>query len=751
MKYLRLYNIKLSKIAVITCIIAVLFAMATIFSANSMRTTAQDMHEHPYTVTNTARVMQSRFIDMKRVISVLLTTGFESDEEARALFQERFEEHRQGIETLKKYYLGSEQDIADLESALEALIKAQTQALNFVGTDSDNAKILNFLDQNVYPYYDKADKALEKILSSADTRIHRLGDQSKKTAMVSMVSAFLITAVIVYLTIFSNVVERKHVRDLTMREQELQDALLLAQKANNAKKDFLSRMSHEIRTPMNVIIGMTTIASQHLDEKSRLEDCLSKIAFSSRHLLSIINDVLDMSRIDAGKLTITNEPFRLQQLTDSAVSAVYSQSKMQSKSFSCDIEGITQEVFVGDFMRINQILLNLISNAVKFTPEGGKIRLKISQMPSRNGKIHLQFVVSDTGIGMSEDFLKRLFTPFEQEDSSISQKYGGTGLGMAITHNLVELLGGSIFVESKLNEGTTITVDLPFDETSDIIEPKRIQLDDLKVLVVDDEEDACTHASLLLKRMGISASWVQLGREAIDLVIKAHNTGRDYDVCIIDWKMPEMDGVQVTRKIRETLGPDALIIILSAYDWSEIEHEAREAGANAFISKPLFESSLYNVLLSVLDLSPSEEASDTINIYSNAHVGKHFLLVEDNLLNMEIAVELIKKCGADITCAVNGEQAVKLFDASPEGYYDLILMDLQMPIMDGYTATKRIRAENRADAKTVPVVAMTANSFTKDIDASFNAGMNGHVAKPVDADTLYKTIDSLLKERSKPL
>lgn len=745
MKYLRLYNIKLSRIAVITCIIAVLFAMATIFSSNSMRTTAQDMHEHPYTVTNTARVMQSRFIDMKRVISVLLTTGFESEEEARALFQERFEEHRQGIETLKKYYLGPEQDIVDLEFALESLIKAQTQALNFVGTDSDNAKILNFLDYNVYPYYDKADESLEKILSTADTRIQRLGDQSKKTAMISMISAFLITAVIVYLTIYSNVVERKHVRDLTMREQELQDALLLAQKANNAKKDFLSRMSHEIRTPMNVIIGMTTIASQHLDEKSRLEDCLSKIAFSSRHLMAIINDVLDMSMIDAGKLTITNEPFRLQHLTDSAVSAACSQIKTQSKSFNCDIEGITQEVFVGDFMRINQILLNLISNAVKFTPEGGKIRLKISQMPSRNGKIHLQFVVSDTGIGMSEEFLKRLFTPFEQADSSISQKYGGTGLGMAITHNLVELLGGSIFVESKLNEGTTITVDLPFDETTDIVESKKIQLDNLKVLVVDDEEDACTHASLLLKRMGILANWVQQGREAIDLVINAHNTGRDYDVCIIDWKMPEMDGVQVTRKIRETLGPDALIIILSAYDWSEIEHEAREAGANAFISKPLFESSLYNVLLSVLDLSPSEETSNAVNAYLDAYTGKHFLLVEDNLLNMEIAVDLIKKCGADITCAVNGEQAVKMFDASPEGYYDLILMDLQMPIMDGYTATKKIRAEDRSDAKTVPIVAMTANSFTEDIDASFNAGMNGHVAKPVDADTLYKTIASLLK------
>ncbi|WP_049728646.1 response regulator [Dorea sp. D27] len=368
--------------------------------------------------------------------------------------------------------------------------------------------------------------------------------------------------------------------------------------------------------------------------------------------------------------------------------------------------------------------------------------MEIQQRKCQNGKVSVRFIVSDTGIGMSEDFLNRLFVPFEQAGTHISQKYGGTGLGMAITYNLVNLLGGSIDVKSKLGEGTTFTVELSFDLPEDIVDYRTCQLDSLKVLVVDDEEDACIHAGMLLKRMGITAQYTRSGEEAVRIALEAHDAGAGYDVCIVDWRMPCMDGVEVTRKIRETLGSDALIIIISAYDWSEIEEEARQAGADAFIAKPLFESALNNVLVSVFGTNPSSDKPEVPEI---DYTGRRFLLVEDNALNMEIAVELLSMTGAEIDSAVNGLEAVERFESSPAGAYDVIIMDVQMPVMDGYTATRKIRAAGHPDAKNIPIIAMTANTFNEDIDAAYAAGMNGYIAKPVDVNMLYQAITAFLK------
>lgn len=737
------FKTKLSKTAITICMIAVLFAVISVYSSNMMRVTAKNMYEHPYTVTNTARGMRSRLLDMKRFVGIFLTTGFENDKNARQLFEERYEMQRDAIDILYNRYLGPMEDIEALENAMNDLILIQEEALQFIAQQPAEKEILSFIDKSVHPRYDAVNDCLDVIINSSDNKIYNLTKRSTRTAMVSMGTAFFLTVMIVFLTIYSNRVERKNIRVLTMRERELQDALFLAQKANNAKKDFLSHMSHEIRTPMNVIIGMTTIAGTHLNNQKRMEDCLSKIAFSSRHLLSLINDILDMSKIEEGKMTINHEPFRLQQLTESIISVIHSQTIGQGKKFKCDVEDVTQEIFVGDFMRVNQILLNLLSNAVKFTHEGGSIRLGIRQINRKNNRVYLQFDVSDTGIGMSEEFLERLFTPFEQADSKISQKYGGTGLGMAITHNLVEMLGGTIRVKSKPQEGTTFTVKLPFDLPQEAVERKKWQLDTLKLLVVDDDEDACTHAGLLLKRMGIDAQWVKFGCEAVRIVLEAHDTGADYDVCIIDWQMPDLNGVEVTRQIRKKLGKDTLIIIISAYDWSEIEEEARKAGANAFISKPLFESTLYNVLLSVLASEPS--GGKLAETESNICLGKRILLVEDNELNQEIAAELLKGTGGQIECAGNGKEALERFLSSPLGYYDLILMDVQMPVMDGYSATRQIRSSSHPDAKTIPVVAMTANTFSEDVDASYEAGMNGHIPKPIEVKTLYQTIAELFE------
>lgn len=731
---------KLSKATIAICSIAILFAAISICSANSMRITAQSMYEHPYRVTNTARGMRSRLLDMKRFVGIFLTASFDNVENARELFEERYGMQNEAIAIIKGYYLGSAEDVAALQNAMDGLIAVQEEALQFVARQHSEEEILNFIDERVYPCYDVVNECLEVIIVSSDTRIYNLTKDSTRTAIVSIGTAFLLSIIIVFLTVYSNKVEQKSIKDLTARKKELQAALLLAQKANNAKKDFLSRMSHEIRTPMNAIIGMTTIAGAHLEDRSRIEDCIAKIAFSSRHLLALINDILDMSKIEAGKLTINHEPFRIQQLTESAVSVIYSQAKAQEKTFECDVSGVEQEIFIGDFLRVNQILLNLLSNAIKFTPRGGTIRLIVRQMEKRNGTASLQFIVSDTGIGMTEEFLERLFLPFEQAGTQASQKFGGTGLGMAITNNLVELLDGSINVRSKPGEGTVFTVELPFELPEETAEHRIYQLDKLKVLVVDDEEDACAHASLLLKRMGISAQCVHSGIEGVREVLKAYEAGTGFDVCIVDWWMPGMDGVEVTRKIREKLGPDTLIIIISAYDWSEIEEEARGAGVNAFISKPLFESTLYNVLASTFASNPAPEK---LEVSQKDYIGKRILLAEDNALNMEIAVELLDMIGAETDCAVNGQETVEKFEASPAGYYDVIFMDVQMPVMDGYTATGKIRASSHPDAKAIPIVAMTANTFIEDIEAAYAAGMNGHIAKPVDVKLLCQTLEGL--------
>ncbi|AMD90855.1 hybrid sensor histidine kinase/response regulator [Desulfovibrio fairfieldensis] len=528
-------------------------------------------------------------------------------------------------------------------------------------------------------------------------------------------------------------------------QRTLSDALESARNANVAKSNFLSHMSHEIRTPMNAIIGMTTIAMSRLDDRARLEDCLGKIAQSSRHLLGLINDVLDMSKIEGGRLSIAHEPFNFRLSLQGIVNLIQPQIQEQGQNFEVSLSEVDEEELNGDAMRLNQILINLLSNAVKFTPRGGSIRLDIRQVHKNRNNVRFRFIIRDTGIGMSEEFISRLYMPFEQATASTASKFGGTGLGMAITKNLVSLLGGMISVKSKEGRGTEFTVELPFGLSGRQTSRELSALDPLKVLVVDDDPGTCEHASLLLGRMGLRARWVLTGKEAVDLILRARECGDDYDVCLIDWQMPDMDGVETARRIRREVGPETLIIIISAYDWSPIEREAREAGVNAFINKPFFASTLHDTLLSITRHAPAKAEVSVPNRREYDFSGRRILLVEDNEFNREVAKEFLEMTGAAVECAGDGREALEKFTSSEPGHYALILMDVQMPVMSGYEATRAIRASDHAEAETIHILAMTANAFSEDIAAAVAAGMNGHLAKPIDVAALYRLIASHLE------
>lgn len=557
----------------------------------------------------------------------------------------------------------------------------------------------------------------------------------------------------VYLVIFIDITDvtelREMQRKLTAQAEALKDALVVAEHANHAKSEFLSRMSHEIRTPMNAIIGMTTIAAAYIEDRKRVEDCLEKIGYSSKHLMTLINDVLDMSKIDEGKMQIAHETFNLETVAESVTSIVYPQAAAKGITFTVPLIDLDETVLIGDELRLNQVLLNLLSNAVKFTPEDGTIRLEIKQLQHKSDRVRLRFTVSDTGIGMSEAFLSRIFNPFEQESTAIGQKYGGTGLGMPITKNLVTLMGGTISVKSKPNQGTSFLIELDFDLPENHTgkqEQKPYVLQTLKVLIADDDRDSCIHASLLLQNLGIKSDWVQTGKECVEKVCSAHRTGEDYDVCLVDWRMPDIDGIETTRRMREIVGPNTLIIIITAYDWGAIEKNARAAGANAFLAKPIFASTLYNALLSMTGIEKAIMVpSSREKLHRPDLAGRHVLLVEDNDINREIAMELLKMTDITVDYANNGQEAVDRFLQHGDSY-DLILMDVQMPVMDGYQATEAIRHSSHPKALSIPIIAMTADAFHEDVVRASDAGMDGHLAKPIDPDLLYQTLSDKLRE-----
>ena len=535
------------------------------------------------------------------------------------------------------------------------------------------------------------------------------------------------------------------ISDVTEKhDQALSEALEAAVKANEAKTAFLSSMSHEIRTPMNAIIGLDSLAlkKDNLDAETR--GYLEKIGESARHLLGLINDILDMSRIESGRLILRKEDFSFRAMLEQINVMVMTQCSDKGLKYECKVIGGVSDHYIGDDMKLKQVLINILSNAIKFTDAPGTVFLTVERTAVFEDQSTIRFVIKDTGIGMDEEFLPKVFDTFAQEDSSRNNKYGSTGLGMAISKNIVEIMNGSISVKSEKGVGTEFTVIVTLKNSEhDSVQGNFINLNDMRVLVVDDEEIAAEHARLVLDEAGIQADTCLSGDEALKMLEIRHTKQEPYNLVLLDWKMPDMDGIEVAKKMRALYSSETTIIILTSFNWDEILDEALHIGVDGFLAKPLFAS---NVIGEFERIARKNNMSIFREKQRADLTGRHILLAEDVLINAEIMKEVIKAKGAVIEHAENGRIALEMFDKSEPYHYSAVLMDVRMPEMDGLEAASRIRGLEREDAKNVPIIAMTANAFDEDVQRSLQVGMNAHLSKPVEPERLYVTLEELVWE-----
>ncbi len=524
----------------------------------------------------------------------------------------------------------------------------------------------------------------------------------------------------------------------------LEDALMQANRASRAKSVFLSNMSHDIRTPMNAIVGFTALAITHIDHREQVEEYLKKIMTSGNHLLSLINDVLDMSRIESGKIHLDEKPCSLPDILHELRNILQADVRAKQLELYMDAVDVWDEDICCDKLRLNQVLLNLLGNAVKYTGAGGIVSLRVTEKAGAPaGYANYEFCVKDTGIGMSEEFVSHIFEPFEREENSTTSGIQGTGLGMAITKNIVDMMNGSISVKSEQGAGTEFHVAFTFRLLTEEKEPLDIsELKNGRALVVDDDFNTCDSVTYMLQQVGMRAEWTLSGKEAILRTHQALMRGDMYSVYIVDWLLPDMNGIEVTRRIRKEMGDDVAVIVLTAYDWADIEEEAREAGVTAFCSKPLFMSELRSCLHSVINAEETaeKEREQETKVRSTGRI----LLAEDVLLNQEIAVAILGDAGFTTEVAENGKIALEMVQNSQPGYYQLVLMDVQMPVMNGYEAARAIRKLDNAALASLPIIAMTANAFEEDKREALACGMNGHIAKPIDVKKLFETLDRVL-------
>ncbi len=548
---------------------------------------------------------------------------------------------------------------------------------------------------------------------------------------------------ITYIGVFIDITKQKEMmQELAQQRESLSIALEEANQANKAKTAFLSNMSHEIRTPMNAIIGLDRIALNDPGISETTREYLEKIGMSAQHLLGIINDILDMSRIESGRMTVKNEEFSFAKALAQVNTIISGQCRDKGIEYECRVIGAVDDYYIGDDMKLRQVMINILGNAVKFTPSGGTVTFVVEATARFNGKCTLRFTISDTGIGMSQDFLPKLFDAFSQEDSSSTNRYGSTGLGMAITRSIIELMHGTIGVESEKNKGTTFTVTVTLiecdhkniEEEEDVVHPN-----ELCVLVIDDDPIACEHAQLVLGQVGVNCEKALSGAEGLQMAKVRHARREPYNLILVDWRMPDMDGIETTRQIRSALGSETPVIVITSYNWDEIADEAKSAGVDTFVAKPLFAGTVLDEFREAFKKKNAKRVRETADLKC-----RRVLLAEDVTVNAEIMIMVLSMREILVDHAENGRIAVEKFEQHEEGYYDAVLMDMRMPEMDGLEATRRIRAMNRADAKSIPIIALTANAFDEDVQHSMQAGLNAHLSKPVEPDILFETLEGLL-------
>lgn len=669
---------------------------------------------------------------------------------------------------LSNIVLSGQADVSNLFTALEEADFEKNDSLEKVKSDFANGtggvtsftykgtpEILSYIPVEgtdwMLTYLIRESVIRDRISSVSKSTIIRSVIQSVLTAVV-LIAMF---AIMVWLnnrnskllrekekTETENRVKQEELEQRLYLQKELEEALAAAEQANKAKTAFLSNMSHEIRTPMNAIIGLNSIIlnDETISEQTRMHS--EKIGASANHLLGIINDILDMSRIESGRMVIRREEFSFPKMLEQVNTVISGQSREKGIQYECRLKGKIDDYYIGDEVKLRQVLINVLGNAVKFTPEGGKVDFTVEDINRFDGNDTIRFTVKDNGIGMSEEYLPHLFDAFTQEDSSYSNKHGSTGLGMPITKNMVELMNGHIEVESKKNVGTTFVITVTLSESERSKEEKEngeLTPNEMSVLVIDDDPIACEHAVVILGQVGVKCDTVLSGEEAVENVRIKHGRMEDYNLILVDWKMPGMDGLETTRKIREIVGHDTPIIILTSYNWDDIVEDAKEAGVDTFVSKPLFAGTVMDEFREAFRRKNEKSAKSPVSLK-----GKRVLLAEDMAVNAEIMGMVLAMREMDAEYAENGKIAVDMFASHEEGYYDAILMDMRMPVMDGLEATKAIRALDRSDAKTIPIIALTANAFDEDVQRSLQAGLNAHLSKPIEPDTLFEILENLI-------
>ena len=558
-------------------------------------------------------------------------------------------------------------------------------------------------------------------------------------------AAFVICCILYYVSQrLKTKMYREREKEREIHNKQLTEALQAAQIASKSKTMFLSNMSHDIRTPMNAILGFTILLAKDAEHPDKVREYTKKITSSGRHLLSLINDVLDVSKIESGKVVLSLSEFTLNNMISSVDAIIRPMAKARGQKFDVVVTGIRHESLIGDETRLNQVLINLLSNAVKYTQEGGMIWLRLIGLPQRSRQYeHIRIEVEDNGYGMTPEYLEVIFDAFTRAENSTTNKVQGTGLGMAITKNIIELMGGTIEVSSEVDHGTIFTAELEL-RIPDEMAQEEFWLENgiARILAVDDDKDTCVNIEMLMRDVGVQTDFVLSGQEAVTRVKQMAADKGHYDIILLDWKMPVMDGIETAKQIRAVTVQHIPILFLTACDWEGIEDEAYEVGIDGFLAKPFFVSALKEKIKDMHTKCGQKQQENEQII--NSLEGRHFLVAEDNEINSEILLELLRLDGADGEVAVNGKLAVELFQSAPQGHFDAVLMDVQMPVMNGYEATRNIRALERDDAKTIPIIAMTANAFAEDVKDARDAGMDDHIAKPVDMEVIRKTLGKYL-------